>query len=155
MRRKKAERPDVAPDPIYNSEVVSRFVNQVMQDGKRSVAQQIVYGAFDLIEEQTGEEGIEKFKEAIDNVAPLVEVRGRRVGGATYQVPMEVRPERRTTLAFRWIIEAAESGREKTMTERLANEIANAANGEGGAIRKKDEVHRMAEANKAFAHFRF
>lgn len=155
MRRKQADNRQVAPDPVYNSEMVAEFVNHVMEDGKRSTAQKVVYGALDLVEEQTGEEGIEQFNEAINNVAPLVEVRGRRVGGATYQVPMEVRPERRTTLAFRWVIAAAQNRREKKMAQRLAGEIIAAANEEGGAIRKKDDVHRMAEANKAFAHFRF
>lgn len=155
MRRKQAEHKQVSPDPVYDSEMVAQFINHVMRDGKRSLAQRLVYGALDLVEERSGEEGIDQFEEAVNNVAPLVEVRGRRVGGATYQVPMEVRPERRTTLAFRWIIDAANNGRERTMVERLASEIANAANGEGGAVRKKDEMHRMAEANKAFAHFRF
>jgi small subunit ribosomal protein S7 len=156
MRRKQAEQhQQVSADPVHDSEMVAQFVNHVMQDGKRSLAQRIVYGALELVEERTGEEGIDQFEEAVNNVAPLVEVRGRRVGGATYQVPMEVRPERRTTLAFRWIIDAANNGRERTMVERLATEIANAANDEGGAVRKKDDMHRMAEANKAFAHFRF
>jgi len=134
---------------------VSRFVNSVMQSGKKSVAQNIVYDAFDVIEERSGEQGIEVFKKAVNNVAPLVEVRSRRVGGATYQVPVEVRPDRRLALAFRWIITYARQRNDKSMALRLANELMGAARGEGGAVRKKDDTHRMAEANKAFAHFRF
>ncbi len=134
---------------------MSRFVNSVMQSGKKSVAQNIVYDAFDVIEERSGEQGIEVFKKAVNNVAPLVEVRSRRVGGATYQVPVEVRPDRRLALAFRWIITYARQRNDKSMALRLANELMGAARGEGGAVRKKDDTHRMAEANKAFAHFRF
>jgi len=126
-----------------------------MQSGKKSVAQNIVYDAFDVIEERSGEQGIEVFKKAVNNVAPLVEVRSRRVGGATYQVPVEVRPDRRLALAFRWIITYARQRNDKSMALRLANELMGAARGEGGAVRKKDDTHRMAEANKAFAHFRF
>lgn len=155
MRRKQAEGIDVDPDPVYDSVLVARFVNHVMRDGKKAVAQRIVYGALDLMEEWSGEDGIELFERAIDNVSPLVEVRGRRVGGATYQVPMEVRPERRSTLAFRWIKEAADRRSEDSMKERLAAELYAASDEEGGAVKKKDEVHRMAEANKAYAHFRF
>ena len=155
MRRKSAVRRQVVPDPIYNDELVSRFVNSVMKEGKKSVAQRIVYNAFSVIEERTKEPGIEVFRKAINNVAPLVEVRSRRVGGATYQVPIEVRPERRTALAFRWIIQYARARSDKSMASRLANELMSAAKGEGGAIKKKDDTHRMAEANKAFAHFRF
>lgn len=143
------------PDPLYRDELVSRFVNAIMRDGKKSTAQRIIYDAFDVIEERTGEQGIEIFKKAVNNVAPLVEVRSRRVGGATYQVPIEVRPERRVTLAFRWIIQYARARKEKSMVNRLASELQNAANGEGGAVKKKDDTHRMAESNKAFAHFRF
>jgi len=143
------------PDPIYNDELVSRFVNSVMVSGKKSVAQRIVYDAFNAIEERTEEEGIEVFKKAINNVAPLVEVRSRRVGGATYQVPVEVRPDRRMALAFRWLIQFARARNDKSMALRLANELISASRGEGGAVRKKDDTHRMAEANKAFAHFRF
>lgn len=155
MRRKQAEGIDVDPDPVYDSVLVARFINHLMRDGKKSVSQRIVYGALDLMEEWSGEEGIELFEQAIDNVAPMVEVRGRRVGGATYQVPMEVRPERRSTLAFRWILEAADRRSENSMKERLASELYAASDEEGGAVKKKDEVHRMAEANKAYAHFRF
>ncbi|HET6568280.1 MAG TPA: 30S ribosomal protein S7 [Rhodothermales bacterium] len=155
MRRKRAERRIVTPDPIYNDQLVSRFVNSVMDSGKKSTAQGVVYNAFGVIEERTGEEGIEVFKKAVNNVAPLVEVRSRRVGGATYQVPIEVRPDRRLALAFRWIITYARQRNDKSMAVRLANELMGAARGEGGAIRKKDDTHRMAEANKAFAHFRF
>ena len=155
MRRRQAEKKRVDPDPLYGDLLVSRFINSVMLHGKQSVAQRIVYGAFDVIEERTGERGIEIFKKAVDNVAPLVEVRSRRVGGATYQVPMEVRPERRTSLAFRWLIQYARSRSDRSMANKLANEFISAARGEGGAVRKKDDTHRMAEANKAFAHFRF
>ncbi|MDQ7040877.1 MAG: 30S ribosomal protein S7 [Rhodothermus sp.] len=155
MRRKRAERRPVAPDPVYNDELVARFINYVMRDGKKSIAQKIVYEAFKLIEARTGEPGIDVFKRAVNNAAPLLEVRSRRVGGATYQVPMEVRPERRMSLAFRWIIQSARARRDKSMAIRLANELMAAAQGEGGAIKKKDDMHRMAEANRAFAHFRF
>jgi small subunit ribosomal protein S7 len=155
MRRKSAVRRQVVPDPIYKDELVSRFVNSVMKEGKKSVAQRIVYNAFSVIEERTKEPGIEVFRKAVNNVAPLVEVRSRRVGGATYHVPIEVRPERRTALAFRWIIQYARARSDKSMASRLANELMSAAKGEGGAIKKKDDTHRMAEANKAFAHFRF
>jgi len=150
-----AENRTTQPDPVYRDDLVSRFVNAVMRDGKKSLSQRIVYNAFDVIEERTGEEGLEVFKKAVNNAAPLVEVRSRRVGGATYQVPIEVRPERRITLAFRWIIQYARRGRENDMSARLATELINAARGEGGAVKKKDDVHRMAESNKAFAHFRF
>ena len=154
MRRKTAERRPVAPDPIYGDQLVSRFVNSVMDSGKKSTALSIVYSAFDLIEERTEEQGVEVFKKAVNNVAPLVEVRSRRVGGATYQVPIEVRPDRRVALAFRWIITYARQRNDKSMAMRLANELIGAAKGEGGAVRKKDDTHRMAEANKAFSHFR-
>jgi len=155
MRRRKAERRTVLPDPKYSDQLVSKFVNSVMESGKKSVAQKIVYHAFDVIEEKTGEPGIDIFKKAVNNVSPLVEVRSRRVGGATYQVPIEVRPDRRVALAFRWIIQYARSRGDKSMALRLAKELMSAANGEGGSIKKKDDTHRMAEANKAFAHFRF
>ncbi|MEM1127140.1 MAG: 30S ribosomal protein S7 [Bacteroidota bacterium] len=154
MRRRKAERRPITPDPIYNDELVSRFVKYLMQDGKKSTAQRIVYAAFDILQERTEEEGIEIFRKAINNVAPLVEVRSRRVGGATYQVPIEVRPERRTALAFRWVIQYARARNDKSMAVRLANELQAAARGDGGAVKKKDDTHRMAESNKAFAHFR-
>lgn len=153
MRRKRAEKRIPTPDPIYDDVMVAQFVNAIMADGKKSTAQKVVYTAFDTIQERTGEEGVEVFKNAINNVAPLVEVRSRRVGGATYQVPIEVRPERRTALAFRWMLQNARSRGDKTMSMRLANELMAAARGEGGAVKKKDDTHRMAEANKAFAHF--
>ena len=155
MRRRKAERRTVEPDPKYNDQLVSKFVNSVMTNGKKSIAQKIVYHALEVIEEKTGEPGIDVFKKAVNNVAPLVEVRSRRVGGATYQVPIEVRPDRRIALAFRWIIQYSRSRGDKSMALRLAKELMSAANGEGGSIKKKDDTHRMAEANKAFAHFRF
>ena len=155
MRRRSAERRSATPDPVYNDVIVSRFINYVMLDGKKSVAQRIVYDAFDIIEERGEEPGIEVFKKAINNVSPLVEVRSRRVGGATYQVPIEVRPDRRVALAFRWIIQYAHARHDRSMANRLANELMAAAKGEGGSIKKKDDTHRMAESNKAFAHFRF
>jgi small subunit ribosomal protein S7 len=155
MRRRQADKQRVDPDPFYGDLLVSRFINSVMLHGKKSVAQRIVYGAFDVIEERTGEPGVDVFKKAVENVAPLVEVRSRRVGGATYQVPMEVRPDRRTSLAFRWLIQYARARSDKSMSNRLAGEFISASRGEGGAVRKKDDTHRMAEANKAFAHFRF
>ena len=140
---------------MYADILVSRFINAVMMSGKKSVSQRIVYGAFDVIEERTGEQGIDVFKKAVENVAPMVEVRSRRVGGATYQVPLEVRADRRISLAFRWLIQYARARSDKSMSNRLANELISASRGEGGAVRKKDDTHRMAEANKAFAHFRF
>lgn len=154
-RKKSAENRTTIPDPVYRDDLVARFVNSVMRDGKKSLAQRIVYESFDVIEERTGESGIDVFRKAVNNVAPLVEVRSRRVGGATYQVPIEVRPDRRITLAFRWIIQYARARNEKSMVNRLASELINAARGEGGAVKKKDDVHRMAESNKAFAHFSF
>ncbi len=155
MRRRQAEKIQPGPDPMYADILVSRFINAVMMSGKKSVSQRIVYGAFDVIEERTGEQGIDVFKKAVENVAPMVEVRSRRVGGATYQVPLEVRADRRISLAFRWLIQYARARSDKSMSNRLANELISAARGEGGAVRKKDDTHRMAEANKAFAHFRF
>ena len=155
MRRRSAERRSVSPDPKYNDALVARFINYVMNDGKKGVAQSIVYDAFSLIEERTGSPGVEVFHKAVSNVAPLVEVRSRRVGGATYQVPIEVRSDRRTALAFRWIILFARKRPDRAMSRRLASELLAASNGEGGSIKKKDDTHRMAESNKAFAHFRF
>ena len=155
MRRKRAEKHIIPPDPVYGDDLVSRFINSVMIDGKKSTAQRLVYDSFDIIEERDGESGIEVFKKAVNNVAPLVEVRSRRVGGATYQVPIEVRPERRLALAFRWIIQYARARGDRSFTVRLASELQAAARGEGGAVKKKDDIHRMAESNKAFAHFRF
>jgi small subunit ribosomal protein S7 len=155
MRRKQAEKRITTPDPLYSDQLVAKFINSVMKDGKKSVAQRLVYGAFNVVEERADEPGVEVFRKAVNNVAPLVEVRSRRVGGATYQVPVEVRPERRTSLAFRWLIQYARSRGDKSMANRLANEIIAASRGEGGAVKKKDDTHRMAEANKAFAPFRF
>ena len=153
MRRKQADKRIAIPDPIYGDVTVAKFVAAVMRDGKKSVAQGLVYGAFDLIEDRTGEPGVEVFRKALTNAAPLVEVRSRRVGGATYQVPIEVRPERRTSLAFRWLLQYARQRADKSMANRLAAELIAASRGEGGAVKKKDDTHRMAEANKAFAHF--
>ncbi len=155
MRRRSAERRIPSADPIYNDILIARFINYVMRDGKKSVAQRIVYNALDIIEERTEEQGLEVFKQAINNVSPLVEVRSRRVGGATYQVPIEVRSDRRVALAFRWIIQYARARQDRSMANRLANELMAAAKGEGGSVKKKDDTHRMAESNKAFAHFRF
>jgi small subunit ribosomal protein S7 len=153
MRRKQAEKRIPTPDPIYGDVTVAKFIAAVMRDGKKSVAQGLVYGAFDLIEDRIGEPGVEVFRQALTNAAPLVEVRSRRVGGATYQVPIEVRPERRTSLAFRWLLQYAKARGDKSMANRLAAELIAASRGEGGAVKKKDDTHRMAEANKAFAHF--
>jgi len=155
MRRKTADKRDVQPDPVFGDKLVTRFVNNLMRDGKKNVARKILYQAFEIIEEQTGNEGMEVFKEALSNVSPVVEVRARRVGGSTYQVPVEVRPDRGTALGMRWLITASEGRNDKSMARRVSRELMDASNNEGGAVRKKDEVHRMAEANKAFAHFRF
>ncbi len=146
---------EVLPDPIYGSKVVTKLINQVMKDGKKGLAQRICYGAFDLIREKTGRDPMEVFEEAMNNVMPVLEVRARRVGGATYQVPVEVRPERRQTLGLRWLVNHARTRGERTMIERLAAEIMDAANNTGGAVRKKEDTHRMAEANRAFAHYRW
>ena len=155
MRRKTAEKRDVQADPIFEDKLVTRFVNNLMRDGKKNVARKIVYQAFEVIEEKTGESGIDVFRNALQNSTPVVEVKSRRVGGATYQVPIEVRQERGTALGMRWIIRAARSRNDKSMSIRLSRELIDASNNEGGAVRKKDETHRMADANKAFAHFRF
>ncbi len=156
MRRRRAPKRPVMPDPIYNSEVVTKFINKVMWDGKKTLAERIVYGAIDrLSEKEEGKKGIDIFFQAIENVKPLLEVRSRRVGGATYQVPVEVRPERQQTLAIRWIVDAARNRNERTMVERLANELWDAANERGAAFKKKEDTHKMAEANKAFAHYRW
>ncbi|MFU0799795.1 MAG: 30S ribosomal protein S7 [Xylanivirga thermophila] len=146
---------DVLPDPIYGNKVVTKLINQVMQDGKRGTAQRICYGAFDIIQEKTGNDPVEVFEQAMDNIMPVLEVKARRVGGATYQVPMEIKPDRRQTLGLRWLVRYARLRNEKTMVERLAAEIMDAANNTGGAVKKKDETHKMAEANKAFAHYRW
>ncbi len=155
MRRRKAEKRDVQPDPIFADKMITRFVNNLMKDGKKNVARKIVYQAFEIIEERTGEAGLDIFRSALQNSTPVVEVKSRRVGGATYQVPVEVRQERGTALGMRWILRAARSRNDKSMSLRLSRELIDASKNEGGAVRKKDETHRMAEANKAFAHFRF
>ncbi|MBR2175905.1 MAG: 30S ribosomal protein S7 [Clostridia bacterium] len=154
-RRGNVAKRDVLPDPVYNSKLVTRLINNIMYDGKKGVAQKIVYGAFDIISDKTGKEPLEVFEEAMEKVMPTLEVKARRVGGATYQVPMEVRPERRQTLGLRWISRYSRERSEKTMKERLAGEILDAVNGIGGAAKKCEETHRMAEANKAFAHYRW
>ncbi len=154
-RRGKLPKRDVLADPVYNSKTVTRLINKVMLDGKRSLAERIVYGSLDLIRERTNQDPLEVLETAMKNIQPVLEVRPRRVGGATYQVPMEVRPERRASLAFRWVVDQARQRSERTMIERLAAEILDAANNTGGAVRKKEEMHRMAEANKAFAHYRW
>ena len=146
---------EVLADPIYNSIVVTRLVNNVMLDGKKGTAQKIVYGAFEIISEKTGSDPIEVFNKALDNIMPVLEVKARRVGGATYQVPMEVRPERRQTLGLRWLTIYSRQRSEKTMKERLAAEIMDAANEMGASVKKREEMHKMAEANKAFAHYRW
>ena len=146
---------DVLPDPMYNDKIVTRLINNVMIDGKKGVAQKIVYDAFEIIGEKTGKAPLEVFTEAMNNVMPVLEVKARRVGGATYQVPIEVRPDRRQTLGLRWITLFARQRSERTMKERLANEILDAIANTGGAVKRKDEMHRMAEANKAFSHYRF
>ncbi|MEE0930756.1 MAG: 30S ribosomal protein S7 [Acutalibacteraceae bacterium] len=154
-RRGSIAKRDVLPDPLYNSKKVTRLINNIMYDGKKGVAQKIVYGAFDIIKEKTGNDPLEAFDQAMENIMPVLEVKARRVGGATYQVPMEVRPERRQTLGLRWLSNYARLRSERTMKERLAGEILDAINGVGGAAKKRDETHRMAEANKAFAHYRW
>ena len=146
---------DVLPDPIYNSKVVTKLINNVMLDGKKTVAQEIVYDAFDIIKEKTGREALEVFEEALNNVMPVLEVKARRVGGATYQVPLEIRPERRQTLALRWLVSYARKRNEKTMAEKLSAEILDATQGNGGSFKKKEDMHKMAEANKAFAHYKW
>ena len=154
-RRGSISKRDVLPDPIYGSKLVTRLVNSVMYDGKKGVAQKIVYDAFDIVKEKTGKDALEAYQAAMDNIMPQLEVKARRVGGSNYQVPIEVRPERRLTLGLRWLTSYARNRSEKTMKERLANEIIDAMNGQGGAVKKKDDTHKMAEANKAFAHFRW
>ena len=155
MRRRKAPVREIMADPIYNSKVITKFVNTVMQDGKKSTAEKIMYGAIANLDARGEEKGIDLFEKAIENVKPLLEVRSRRVGGATYQVPVEVRPVRRQTLALRWLVEYARKRNERTMVERLANELFEAANERGSSFKKKEDMHRMAEANKAFAHYRW
>ncbi len=154
-RRGNVAKRDVLPDPLYNSKLVTRLINNVMYDGKKGVARKIVYDAFDIIREKTGKEPLEVFEAAMENVMPLLEVKARRVGGSTYQVPMEVRPERRQTLGLRWITLYSRQRSERTMKERLANEIMDAVNETGSAFKKREDTHKMAEANKAFSHFRW
>ncbi|HIT07491.1 MAG TPA: 30S ribosomal protein S7 [Candidatus Merdivicinus faecavium] len=154
-RRGQVAKRDVLPDPMYNSKLVTRLINNVMYDGKKGVAQKIVYGAFEIVNEKTGKDALEAFQEALENIMPVLEVKSRRVGGATYQVPMEVRPERRQTLGLRWLTTYSRNRSEKTMKERLAGEILDALNNTGGACKKREDTHKMAEANKAFAHYRW
>ncbi len=154
-RRPRAVRRTVPPDPRYDSQTVSKFICNLMRKGKKSVAEGIFYSAMDLIEQRTGQPGVNVFKQALSNAKPVVEVKSRRVGGATYQVPVEVRPERRTALGMRWLIDYSRGRGEKTMADRLANELVSASKGEGNTIKKKEDTHRMAEANKAFAHYRW
>ena len=154
-RRGNIAKRDVLADPIYNSKLVTKLVNSIMLDGKKGDAQKIVYDAFDIVAEKTGNDPLETFEKAMENIMPLLEVKARRVGGATYQVPMEVRSERRQTLGLRWLTTYSRNRNEKTMRERLAAEIMDAANGNGGACKKREDTHKMAEANKAFAHYRY
>ena len=154
-RRGNVPKRDVLPDPMYGSELVTRLVNNIMLDGKKGVAQKIVYGAFERVAEKTGRDAVEVFEEAMNNVMPVLEVKARRIGGATYQVPIEVRADRRQALALRWITLYSRKRGEKTQEERLANEIMDAANNTGASVKKKEEMHKMAEANKAFAHYRW
>ena len=154
-RRGNIARRDVLPDPLYNSKLVTRLINNIMLDGKKGVAQKIVYGAFDIVKEKTGKDPLEAFEQAMENIMPVLEIKARRVGGATYQVPIEIRPERRQTLALRWLVDFSRKRGEKTMAERLCAEIIDASNNTGAAVKRKEEMHRMAEANKAFAHYRW
>ena len=146
---------DVLPDPIYNSKIVTKLINNIMLDGKKTVAQSIVYDAFDIVKEKENKDPLEVFEAALNNIMPVLEVKARRVGGATYQVPIEIRAERRQTLGLRWIVTYARTRHEKTMAEKLAGELIDAVNGNGGAFKKKEDMHRMAEANKAFAHYKW
>ncbi|MCU0364073.1 MAG: 30S ribosomal protein S7 [Ignavibacteriaceae bacterium] len=155
MRKRRAEKRYIKPDPKFNDIIVSKFINCLMDDGKKSAARKIVYGAFDIIEEKIKKPGLEVFKQALSNVQPVIEVRSRRVGGATYQVPSEVRPERRNALAMRWIKTYSSQRGDKTMSQKLAQELIAASNNEGSAVKKKEDTHKMAEANKAFAHFKW
>ena len=154
-RRHRAEKRDVIPDPKYADNVLSKFMNSIMQDGKKSAAERIVYGALDQIEGKTKQDPVQLFHQALENVMPALEVRSRRVGGATYQVPVEVRPDRRRALAIRWIISAARSRNENTMVERLSGELLDATNNRGAAVKKREDTHKMAEANRAFSHYRW
>lgn len=154
-RRREVPKREVLPDPKYGDQTLAKFINVLMEDGKKSIAERIIYGALDLIAERGKGDSLETFNEALENVRPAVEVKSRRVGGATYQVPVEVRPSRRTALAMRWLVDASRKRGEKSMTQRLASELMDAADNRGGAARKREDVHRMAEANKAFSHYRF
>ncbi|PLX73409.1 MAG: 30S ribosomal protein S7 [Desulfuromonas sp.] len=154
-RRREVPKREILPDPKFNDRLVAKFINNLMLDGKRSTAEKIVYGAFDLLEQRGDDSPLEMFKKAIENIRPVVEVKSRRVGGSTYQVPVEVRSDRRNALAMRWIISYARSRAEKTMQEKLAGELLDAANNRGSSVKKKEDTHRMAEANKAFAHYRW
>ena len=154
-RRGNVPKREILPDPIYGSVLVTKLVNSIMLDGKKGVAQKVVYGAFQIVEEKTGKSGLEAFQTAMENIMPAVEVKTRRVGGANYQVPIEVRPERRQTLGLRWLTAYARARGERTMAERLAGEIMDAANNSGNAVKKREDTHKMAEANKAFAHYRW
>ncbi|AJM71593.1 MULTISPECIES: 30S ribosomal protein S7 [Mycoplasma] len=155
MRKNRAEKRDVLADPVYNSKLVTRAINKIMLDGKRGIAQTIIYDAFDIIKEKTGQEAIEVFNKAIENIKPHLELKVRRIGGANYQVPVEVSAERQITLALRWLINYARLRNEKVMTLKLANEIIDASNNMGGSVKKREDTHKMAEANKAFAHYRW
>lgn len=154
-RRGNVPKRDVLADPLYNSKMVTRLINNVMYDGKKGVAQKIVYGAFEIVQEKTGNDPLEMFEKAMENIMPVLETKSRRVGGSTYQVPMEVRPERRSTLGLRWLTTYSRARNERTMRERLAGEIMDAVNETGGAVKKREDVHKMAEANRAFAHYRY
>lgn len=154
-RRREIPKREILPDPLYNSQLVTKFINVIMMDGKKSVAQRILYRALELIAERTEDDPMKAFKKAIDNIKPAVEVKSRRVGGSTYQVPIEVRPGRKLALSFRWLIEHSKKRSERTMPEKLAGELMDAAEFRGGAIKKKEDTHRMADANKAFAHYRW
>ena len=155
MRKRRAVKRDVLPDPIYNSKVVTKLINTIMLDGKKGIAQTILYEAFDMVKEKTGEEPLTVFEKALENIKPTLEVKSRRVGGSNYQVPIEVRPERRQTLGIRWLVQFARERSERDMDNKLAGELVDAFNNAGGAVKRKEEMHRMAEANKAFAHFKF
>ena len=154
-RKGHTQKRDVLADPLYNNKVVTKLINNIMLDGKKGVAQKIVYGAFNRMEEKTGKPAVEVFEEAMNNIMPVLEVKAKRIGGATYQVPIEVKPERRQALALRWITMFSRKRGEKTQEERLANELMDAANNTGGSVKRKEDMHKMAEANKAFAHYRF
>ena len=154
-RRGQISKRDILPDPLYNSKLVTKLINNIMYDGKKGVAQSIVYDAFEIVQAKTGENPLEVFQKALNNIMPTLEVKARRVGGSTYQVPMEVRPERKQTLGLRWLITYSRARSERRMSERLAGEIMDAVNNGGGAVKKRDDTHKMAEANKAFAHYRY